>query len=76
MFLGDAHLADMEHTGKMTSTVQVQQVVQAEMVLRKGTDQSDCDRLEYRNRKCSVSPHKASSQSSHVMGEWRGAERK
>lgn len=37
MFLGDAHLADMEHTGKMTSTVQVQ----AEMVLRKGTDQSD-----------------------------------
>lgn len=37
MFLGDAHLADMEHMGKMTSTVQVQ----AEMVLRKGTDQSD-----------------------------------
>lgn len=43
MSLGDAHLADMEHTGKMTSTVQVQQVVQAEMVLKKGTDQSDCE---------------------------------
>jgi hypothetical protein len=44
MFLGKAHLADLEHAGETTSHCLNATHSAAEMVLRKGTDQLDCDR--------------------------------